>query len=99
MQTNKYDIICGEGKHRSYTAAIAEIILLNKYGNQNDYFWRLPKYYNEYVNLIKLSGKLSKEVGKEKGSWKGGCVGCSYEILPNETPLECLKRMEKERKF
>jgi len=43
--------------------------------------------------------KFDNEVGKEKGSWKGGCVGCSYELLPNETALECLKRMEKERKF
>lgn len=42
---------------------------------------------------------FSKEVGKRKGSWKGGTVGCSYELLPNESPLDCLKRMEKERKF
>lgn len=42
---------------------------------------------------------FSKEVGKEKGSWKGGCIGCGYELLPNEEPLDCLKRMEIERKF
>lgn len=42
---------------------------------------------------------FSKEVGKEKGSWKGGCTGCGYELLPNENPLDCLKRMERERKF
>lgn len=42
---------------------------------------------------------FSKEVGREKGSWKGGCIGCSYELLPGEEPLDCLKRMEKERKF
>jgi len=42
---------------------------------------------------------FSKEVGKRKGSWKGGCTGCGYELLKNETPLDCLKRMEKERKF
>lgn len=42
---------------------------------------------------------FSKEVGKEKGSWKGGCLGCGYELLPNESPLDCLKRMEKQRKF
>jgi hypothetical protein len=41
----------------------------------------------------------SKECGERKGSWKGGTLGCSYELLPNETPLDCLKRMEKERKF
>lgn len=43
--------------------------------------------------------KFSGEVGREKGSYKGGCIGCGYEIRPNETPLECLKRMESERSF
>lgn len=43
--------------------------------------------------------EFDKEVGKEKGSWKGGTIGCGYKLLPNETPYECLKRMEKERKF
>lgn len=39
------------------------------------------------------------EVGERTGSWKGGAVGCGYDLLPNETPLECLRRMERERKF
>lgn len=39
------------------------------------------------------------EVGERTGSWKGGTIGCSYEILPNETPLSTLRRMEKERIF
>jgi len=39
------------------------------------------------------------EVGEETGSWKGGCTGCGYDILDYETPLECLRRMEKERAF
>lgn len=42
---------------------------------------------------------FSKEVGKRKGSWKGGCMGCRYKLRPNETPIECLQRMEKERQF
>ena len=45
------------------------------------------------------TGTVIKEVGKKKGSWKGGCIGCSYDSKPGETPEECLKRMEKERKF
>ena len=48
-------------------------------------------------NYIEI--EFDKEVGKEKGSWKGGCVGCSYDLLPGETPEECIRRMEKERKF
>jgi len=42
---------------------------------------------------------FDKEVGREKGSWKGGTIGCSYTLLPNESPIECLRRMEVERKF
>jgi hypothetical protein len=42
---------------------------------------------------------FSKECGKRKGCWKGGTLGCGYTLLPNEEPLDCLKRMEKERKL
>lgn len=42
---------------------------------------------------------FSDEVGERTGSWKGGTTGCSYELRPGETPEECLRRMEKERKF
>jgi len=38
-------------------------------------------------------------VGKGKGSWKGGCIGCSYDLLVNEAPMECIKRMERDRNF
>jgi hypothetical protein len=39
------------------------------------------------------------EVGEQAGSWKGGCVGCGYNLLPGESPRECLSRMERERSF
>lgn len=39
------------------------------------------------------------EVGERSGSWKGGCIGCGYEMKPDETPLQTLRRMELERKF
>lgn len=42
---------------------------------------------------------FSGEVGERTGSWKGGTIGCGYTLLPNETPLGCLRRMERERKF
>lgn len=42
---------------------------------------------------------FNEEVGERTGSWKGGCVGCSYGLRRNETPLECLRRMERDRKF
>lgn len=39
------------------------------------------------------------EVGEKSGSWKGGVMGCGYTLRPHETPKECLKRMERDRKF
>lgn len=48
---------------------------------------------------MEIDVRFSDEVGERSGSWKGGCVGCSYEMKPGETPLETLRRMERERKF
>lgn len=64
--------------------------------------WR-PKW----LTWTKLFGKVSryidvrfsKEVGSKKNDWKGGVLGCGYELIPGESPLDCLKRMEKERDF
>jgi hypothetical protein len=42
---------------------------------------------------------FSDEVGERSGSWKGGCTGCSYDLRKNETAEECLRRMERDRKF
>lgn len=64
--------------------------------------WR-PKWLKWTKRFAQISTNIdvhfSKEVGKRKGEWKGGTVGCGYEMLPNEEPLGCLKRMELERKF
>lgn len=43
--------------------------------------------------------QFNDEVGEDTGSWKGGCIGCGYNMLPNETPEMTLRRMEKERIF
>ena len=55
---------------------------------------KLGRIVNRYIEI-----EFDGEVGKEKGSWKGGCIGCSYILKSNETPEECIKRMEKKRKF
>lgn len=46
-----------------------------------------------------ISVEFNDEVGEETGSWKGGTTGCGYDMLPDETPEQCLRRMEKERIF
>lgn len=43
--------------------------------------------------------EFSGEVGERAGSWKGGTVGCGEVMRPGETALECLQRMQRERKF
>jgi len=42
---------------------------------------------------------FSEEIGEGSTGYKGGVLGCSFDMLKNETPIECLRRMEKERKF
>ncbi len=59
--------------------------------------WRWIPFIKKVNTSIDVS--FNDEVGEKSGSWKGGTIGCSYHLLKNETPLEALKRMEKERKF
>ena len=54
-------------------------------------------YFSKVVKSIEVD--FDKEVGERKGSWKGGTMGCGYDLLPDESPLECLKRMQIERTF
>ena len=57
--------------------------------------WWLPfRRVWRYIDV-----EFSGEVGERSGSWKGGCIGCSYEMQPGESPLQALRRMEVERKF
>lgn len=53
-----------------------------------------PKQKRMYIEV-----SFSGEVGERSGSWKGGCIGCGYRMLDGETPLDALRRMERERDF
>lgn len=53
-----------------------------------------PRRISKSINI-----DFNDEVGERTGSWKGGTTGCGYNLKGNETPLECLRRMEKERTF
>lgn len=56
--------------------------------------WLPHKRESRYINI-----DFNDEVGERSGSWKGGVMGCSFDMLPNETPADALRRMEAERKF
>jgi len=43
--------------------------------------------------------EFKDEVGERAGSWKGGVLGTSFVIEKGETPLQCLQRMARDRKF
>lgn len=54
-------------------------------------------FFNKVARTIAVD--FNEEVGEGTGSWKGGTVGCGYDLKKDETPLQCLRRMESERKF
>lgn len=62
-------------------------------------FHRLPFRFGPKILQRSINVHFNDEVGERTGSWKGGCTGCSYVMLPNESALDCLRRMERERKF
>lgn len=64
--------------------------------------WR-PKWF-KWTNLFSVKNRVievdfDEEMGPKKGSWKGGVKGCGFNIKKDETPEECIKRMEKEYIF
>lgn len=60
-------------------------------------WWRpWPPFYRPRRSInVDFSG----EVGERTGSWKGGVLGCGYDMKRGETPLQTLRRMERERRF
>lgn len=57
-------------------------------------FWFPWRRVSRYIDIT-----FSDEVGERSGSWKGGIIGCSFDMLPSETPVQALRRMEATRKF
>jgi len=96
------DILWSETYPYQYTLKSGEVQNIQATVKVEEREWRrralqwLP-IFNKVSRDIDV--RFSGEVGEETGSWKGGTIGCGYELLPNETPLDCLRRMEKERKF
>lgn len=86
----KYVLKSGEVQERTATVTVDEM----------EWRFRWFKWLPLFRKIRKsISIRFSGEVGEETGSWKGGTTGCGYDLLPNETPEQCLRRMEKERKF
>lgn len=86
-------------KHDKETFKIQDVTATIKV-EEMEWRWRWFKRF-KFTSMIKksISVDFSDEVGGRSGSWKGGTVGCSYAMLKDETPLDTLRRMEKEREF
>lgn len=85
-----YKLKSGEVQERTATVSVEE----------REWRWRWLKWLplNRKIRRT-IAIEFSDEVGERSGSWKGGCTGCGYELLPQETPQDALRRMEAERKF
>lgn len=91
-----YDDILQKSFNTSNIQQINATIKLVEREYRPHWFKKIP-IFRKITKSIDI--EFDKEVGERAGNYKGGTVGCSYELLPKETPLECLRRMEKERKF
>lgn len=86
----QYKLKSGEVQNVTATIGVSE----------REWRWRWFKWLPFPKKVSKtIDVDFSEEVGEERGSWKGGTLGCGYEMKQNETPLECLRRMEAERRF
>jgi hypothetical protein len=87
-ETHLYTYVRKNGEIQNRTATIqVETRLWTRY-------WLPYRVFKRSIDVW-----FNDEVGERSGSWKGGTIGCSYEMLEGETPLQTLRRMEKERKF
>lgn len=91
-QTHKYTYVTKRGELQFADATIGV--------EEREWRWRwftwlpFPRMIHRTIDV-----QFSDEIGERKGSWKGGCTGCGYDLRYDETPWDCLRRMERERKF
>lgn len=80
----------GEVQDRTATVRVEE----------REWRWRALWWFPFFAKVSRtIAVEFDDEVGERSGSWKGGCTGCSYDLRPQEMPLDALRRMEAERKF
>jgi len=68
----------------------------------NEREWR-PRWFKWTKLFAKVVKKIEVEfehsIGESNLTYKGGVTGCDFEMLPGESPKDCLKRMELTKKF
>lgn len=92
--------VLSEPQTHSYTYTLKSGVVQERTATIKVETRKWTRFWIPFKRTIKsIDITFNDEVGERSGSWKGGCIGCSYEMLPNETPLQTLRRMELERKF
>lgn len=91
-ETYPYTYILRSGKVQERKATVSKRRHVLTWRAFKVFGW--PRWIKEAIDV-----RFSDEVGERSGSWKGGCIGCGYDLKPGETMLDCLRRMERERKF
>jgi hypothetical protein len=89
-----------EPETHPYTYQLRSGVVQDRKATINVETRRWTRFWFPAVRTSKtINVKFNDEVGERSGSWKGGTIGCGYEMLPSESALETLRRMERERKF
>lgn len=93
VKTYPYTYICDNGNIQERMVTVH----MTRY----EWWWRLKKLVGIGKTMVRKSIEVEfdKETGSRAGSFKGGVVACSYTMLPDETMDQCIRRMEKERRF
>jgi hypothetical protein len=92
QETHPYSYTLKSGKVQNVNATIH---IVEREWRMHWFQW--IKWIRQVQRVIEV--EFDAEVGERTGSWKGGVLGCNYPILENETPVGCLRRMERDRKF
>jgi len=88
----RYTLKSGEVQERTAEVTVERMTWARRLPWRFGVFW--PKRVRTSIDV-----KFSDEVGERTGSWKGGVIGTGSEMRPGESPEQCLRRMERERKF
>jgi len=91
-EEHPYTYVLRNGEVQERTATISKRRHVLTYRGFKKVGW--PRWVKESIDV-----KFSGEVGERSESWKGGCIGCSYDLRPDETLGQALRRMEAERRF
>ena len=92
QESHPYQYTLKSGEVQNITATIGV--------SEREWRWRWFKWLPLTKSVSRtIDVEFSEEVGEGRGSWKGGTLGCGFNMLADETPIETLKRMEQTRRF